>query len=273
MAAARYHDIFPTARMPSRFHLDRSKSPQGGEPVEADIAQLREANLAAVYSAPPSSGNFYDFLRVGPRRVLFALLESADQSEDNPAVMAAVETTFREAGPRVFRKEDLNLAEAMIELCLELNRTVLEAGKARSCPGFAGCYEETLSTVWYVNAGQAAALVRDTTGITELPATGLPLGLFSHATCDASAVVLEPGAALLLASRGIVEAKSDGQQFGLEAVKTALRETTATDAKEICLSILARLREFLGRPPEPTAVTALALARSTAVHVDSRASR
>jgi len=257
--------------MPTRFHLDRSKSPQGGELFEADIAQLREANLAAVYSTPPSGGDFHDFLRVGAKRVLFALLESAEQSEDNQAVMAAVETTFREVGLRVFRKEDLNLAEAMIELCLELNRTILEAGKARSCPGFAGCYEESLSTIWYVHAGQAAALVRDATGVTELPATSLPLGLFSHATCDASAVVLVPGAAVLVASRGIVEAKSDGQEFGLEAVKTALRETTVTDAKEICLSILARLREFLGTP-KPTAVTALALARSTAVHVDSRAS-
>jgi len=251
--------------MPTPFHLDRSKSPPGGEPVEADIAQLREANLAAVYAAPASGGDFYDFLRVGATRVLFALLESADQSEDNRALMAEVRTTFRESGLRVFGKEDLNLAEAMIELCLELNRTILEGGKARSCPGFAGCYDESLSTVWYVHAGQAAALVRDPTGVTELPATSLPLGLFSHATCDASAVVLEPGAALLVASRGIVEARSDGKEFGLEAVKAALGETTATDAKDICLSILARLRQFLGAPPEPTEVTALALARSTAV--------
>jgi serine phosphatase RsbU (regulator of sigma subunit) len=252
--------------MPTRFHLERSKSPPSGEPVEADIAQLREANLAVVYSAPRKDGNFYDFLRVGATRVLFALLECADPSEDNQAVMAAVATTFREVGLRVFAKEDLNLAEAMIELCLELNRTILEAGKARSCPGFAGCYEESLSTIWYVNAGQSAALVRDATGVTELPATSLALGLFSHATCDASAVVLQPGAALLVASRGIVEAKSEGQDFGLEAVKTALRETTTANASEICLSVLARLRELPGAPPEPTEVTALALARSTAVN-------
>lgn len=257
--------------MPALFQLARSKSPQGGEPVERDIAELREASLAAVYYVPRSAGNFHDFLRVGTTRVLFALLESADHSEDNQALMAAVQSTFREVGLRVFAKQDLNLAEAMIELCLDLNRTILEAGKARSCPGFAGCYEEGLSTVWYVNAGQAAALVRDRTGVTELPATGLPLGLFSHVTCDSSAVVLQPGAALLLASRGIVEAKSDGKEFGVEGVKTAFGEATAANAGEICLSILARVREFLGAPPEPGETTALALARSTAVNVDSRA--
>jgi serine phosphatase RsbU (regulator of sigma subunit) len=257
--------------MPAQFHLDRSKSPEGGEPVEADIAQLREASLAAVYYVPRAGGDFYDFLRVGTTRVLFALLGSADHLEDNQAVMAAVQTTFRGIGLRVFAKEDLNLAEAMIELGLELNRTILEAGKARSCPGFAGCYEESLSTVWYVNAGQAAALVRDSTGVIELPPTGLPLGLFSHTTCDASAVVLQPGAALLVASRAIVEAKCDGKEFGLEAVKTALRESPAANASEICLFLLARVREFLGAPPEPGEATALALARSTAVNADSRA--
>jgi serine phosphatase RsbU (regulator of sigma subunit) len=256
--------------MPTRFHLDRSKSAEGGEPVEADVAQLQEASLAAVYYVPRAGGDFYDFLRVGATRVLFALLESADHLEDNQAVAAAVATTFREVGLRVFAAEDLNLAEAMIELCLELNRTILEAGKARSCPGFAGCYEESLSTVWYVNAGQAA-LVRDSTGVTELPATGLPLGLFSHTTCDASAVVLQPGAALLVPSRGIVEAKSDGKEFGLDAVKAALRESTVANAGEICLSILARMREFIAAPAEPGEVTALALARSAAVKVDSRA--
>jgi serine phosphatase RsbU (regulator of sigma subunit) len=254
------------------FHLDRSKSPLGGEPVEADTAQLADASLAAVCYAPRNGTDFYDFLRVGTTRVLFALLECLDHAE-NQEVTASVAATLREAGPRVFAAEDLNLAEAMIELGLQLNRTILETGKARSCPAFAGCYEESLSTLWYLNAGHAAALIRDSAGVSELPATGLPLGLFSHTTCDASAVVLQPGAALLLVSRGVVEAKSHDREFGLEAVKAALRETTSVIASEICLSILARVREFSGAPPESSDVTALALARSNKVKGDSRAGR
>jgi hypothetical protein len=257
--------------MPARFHLDRSKSPPVGEPVEADTAQLRDASLAVAYYVPHTGGGFYDFLRVGTTRVLFALFACVDHAHETQEITAAVRTTFAEAGPRLFAAEDLNLAEAMIELCLELNRKILETGPARTCPAFAGCYEENLSTVWYVNAGSAAALVRDLTGVAELPATGLPLGLFSHATCDASAVVLQPGAALLVASRGIVAAKSDGKEFGLEAVKAALQESTAANAREICLSLLARVQEFRGAPPELGDVTALALVRSTAVKVDSRA--
>jgi hypothetical protein len=249
--------------MLSPFHLQRRKSHPQGELVESDVAQLRDASLAAVYYARRRDRDFHDFLRIGPNRVLFALLECSDDKKGNPKIAPAVRTTFRQVGPQVFAKQDINLAEAMIELCLQLNRTILEtADEARSCPAFVGGYEETLSTLWYVNAGHTAALVRDPAGVTVLAATGLPLGLFSHATCDASALAMPPGAALLVVSRGIVEAKSRGAEFGLEAVKNEFRQMTTSNASEIGVSILARVREFVGAPPNPGNVTALALARS-----------
>jgi len=249
--------------MLSLFHLDRRKSHPPGELVESDVAELRDASLAAVYYARRRGRDFYDFLRVGPDRVLFALLECVEGGKGNPKIAPTIRTAFRQVVPQVFAKEDINLAEAMIELCLQLNRTILEtADKTLSCPAFVGCYEETLSTLWYVNAGHAAALVRDPAGVTELAATGLPLGLFSHATCDATAWVMQPGAALLVVSRGILEAKSRGTEFGLEAVKNEFRQMAATNAGEIGASILARVREFTGAPPNRGNITALALARS-----------
>jgi Stage II sporulation protein E (SpoIIE) len=249
--------------MLASFHLHRRKSHPQGELVECDVAQLRDASLAAVYYARQKNRDFHDFMRIGPNRVLFALLEGIEGKKGSQKIAPAVRTTFRQVGPQVFAKRDVNLAEAMIELCLQLNRTILEkADETRSCPAFLGCYEETLSTLWYVNAGHAAALVRDPAGVTELAATGLPLGLFSHATCDASAQVMQPGAALLVVSRGIVEAKSRGTEFGLEAVKNEFRQMAASNASQIGVTILARVREFAGTPPNPGHVTALALARS-----------
>jgi len=249
--------------MLASFHLHRRKSHPQGELVESDVAQLRDASLAAVYYARRKDRDFHDFLRIGPNRVLFALLECIDGSKGSQKIAPAVRTTFRQVGPQVFAKQDINLAEAMIELCLQLNRTILEtADETRSCPAFVGCYEETLSTLWYVNAGHTAALVRDPASVTELAATGLPLGLFSHATCDASALAMQPGGALLVVSRGIVEAKSRGAEFGLEAVKNEFRQMATTNAGEIGISILARVRAFVGTPPNPANVTALALARS-----------
>ena len=109
----------------------------------------------------------------------------------------------------------------MIEVCIQMNRAILQAAGICSCPAFAGCYNETLGTVCYVNAGHTPGLLRDG-GITELRATGLPLGLFFHSAADASIVALQPGAALLLVSRGLVEARRKAEEFGLQQVKDQL---------------------------------------------------
>jgi len=232
------------------------------QPVHADAPQLADAELAAIYYGQRMAGDFYEFLRVSPNRVLFALMDMAGRLNDNRKVVSATQQTFRTEAPALFAREDLNEADAMVELCLHLNRTIIKAeGGVRSCAAFAGCYNEHLGTVCYVNAGHTPGLLRHGTGITELGATGLPLGLFSHATCDAPIVALEPSAALLVVSRGIVEGKRKGNEFGLERVKQGVQNGTATSAKEICTNMLDSVQEFMRTPPTHNDVTALALLR------------
>lgn len=232
-------------------------------PVQAHVPELQQAEFAAVYYGQRMGGDFYDFVRVSPTRVLFELLDVAGRLEENHLVVNAAQQTFRSLGAELFAKEDFNAAESMIELCLQLNRSILEASDSvHSCPAFAGCYDESLGTISYFNAGHPAGLVRDETGITELHATGLPLGLFSHTTVDVSTVVLPPGAGLLLVSRGIVEAKCGGEEFGLEQVKAGFEEWSAGGAKELCCAILGRVQDFMCAPPVHNDVTTLALVRA-----------
>jgi phosphoserine phosphatase RsbU/P len=233
------------------------------DPIEAEVPRLADAELAAIYYGHRMGGDFYDFLRVSPNRVIFGLLDIAGRHEENSGVVAAAQHTFRTEAPRLFDGEDINEADAMIQLCLQLNRTILQAGGVRSCPAFAGCYNEDLGTVSYFNAGHTPGLLRHGTGVTELGATGLPLGLFSHATCDAPMVALEPKAALLLVSRGIVEGKCKSDEFGLERVKDGVQRTKATSAKELCVSVLDNVQQFMCTAPTHNDVTALALLRGT----------
>jgi len=247
------------------FLLQRKWSAPPAQPVQAQVPELRDANLAAVYYGQRQSGDFYDFIRVRPDRVLFGLLDVAGAMADNRAILIAAQQTFRTVSPQLFAKDDVNDADAMVEICLELNRTVLKAeGGVRSCPAFAGCYNENLGTVCYFNAGHTPGLVRDKTGVSELPATGLPLGLFSHAVWDTPTVAIEPGAALLLVSRGVLEGKCDGEEFGMDRVKQdLLQEPVSQSARGICQGVLKGVREFMCKPPTHDDVTALSLVRSS----------
>jgi phosphoserine phosphatase RsbU/P len=250
--------------MCSLFTRGESSQALPSEPVHADAPELQSAGISAVYYGQRQAGDFYDFIRVHPERVLFALLDAAGGLAETRAIISAVQQTFRTLGPSLFSKDDVNEAEAMTELCLQVNHTILSAEQGvRSCPAFVGCYNEGLGIVCYFNAGHTPGMVRDHTGVTELAATALPFGLFSHTTGDALMMALEPGAALLLVSRGVTEAKHKGEEFGLERVKAEFQRTGAESARELCVMVLDGVRQFMGTAPTHDDVTTLALVRAS----------
>ena len=133
------------------------------------------------------------------------------------------------SGEQLFAAAELNESDAMIELSRRLNLEIMRAaGGVRSCPAFAGCYNEELGTVCYVNAGHTPGLLRDDSSVVELPATGLPLGLFSLAPTDARIVGLGPNGSLAVVSRGVVEAESKHAEFGLDGVKSVMQAGPAS---------------------------------------------
>lgn len=244
------------------FRSTKSKL-SSAEAAQAPPPELKEAQLAACSYGQRRGGDLHDYIRVSSSRVLFALLDVAGGLDQNHAVVSAAQSAFRTCGQELLNKDDANEADAMIEICVQMNRAILKAAE-RVCPcaAFAGCYNETLGTVSYVNAGHTPALLRDRAGIIELGATGLPLGLFSHSAADASIVALEPGAALLLVSRGLVEANRKEKEFGLAQVKELLLSASAQTAEEICASLLAQVQQFLAPKSAEIDVTLLVLARS-----------
>ena len=65
---------------------------------------MRGAEVAAVYYNLRVAGDFYEFLRVGPSRVLFALLDLAGLERlDHPVRLRHPPTAAAEA-PRTMRK-------------------------------------------------------------------------------------------------------------------------------------------------------------------------
>ncbi len=244
---------------------------QRSDPRHSDVPVLRRAEVAAVYQSQRVAGDFYEFLRVGPSRVLFGLLDLAGRREDTRAILVAAQSTFRSLAPSLFAGEDFNEAEAMVELCHAVNCTILQvAGGLRSCPAFIGCYNEDLGTVCYTNAGHTPALLHDESGITQLEASGLPLGIFSHATHSASTCALKPGAVLLVVSRGIVEAEYDNDEFGLEGAKNSLQRASVLNAQDLCLTILQAAQNFMDTAPAHNDFTALALLRYHTERAESR---
>ncbi len=233
------------------------------EIVQVDSPALEGAEAACAYFSGRIGGDFHGFVRVGATRFLFGLLDVAGKGDANKSIRQAAQACFRAAGEELLSAQEVNEADAMTELARRLNLEIMRAaGGVCSCPAFAGCYNEGLGTVCYVNAGHTPGLLCDASSTMELPATGLPLGLFSLAPTDARIVALDRQSSLTLVSRGVVEAACHDQEFGLAGVRRAL-DTGSGSARELSHRILTEVQDFMCRPPKHNDVTALALTRGS----------
>ena len=170
--------------------------------------------------------------------------------------------TFRDQGPACLASDELNEADAMMEFCHELNVSIRGAASGvRSCAAFVGCYNEELGTVCYVNAGHTPGLLRYNSDISELPATGLPLGLFAASTYEAPTAAVPRGGALLLVSRGVVEATHKKEEFGLERLKQHFGQTPLTSAHGVASAALQAVRQYAQSNAAQNDLTTLALVR------------
>jgi serine phosphatase RsbU (regulator of sigma subunit) len=252
--------------MRSLFHHHGPEPAPVAEPVPTVFPKIDGADIAAVFVGKRIAGDFYDAIRVGPERVLFGMLDVAGRRDDNRGILVAAQEIFRNYGNELFSQPDINESNAMTELCLRINRRLIEVCcGVHSCPAFVACYHEKFGTLCYTNAGHTPALLRDTSGISELTSTGLPLGLFSHATCDAPTVAVEKGATLLVVSRGVIECNGRhdkaNEEFSLDRVKQLLQAASAGGAEALCKSILTAVAEFTDGAPVCDDRTALALIR------------
>jgi serine phosphatase RsbU (regulator of sigma subunit) len=232
------------------------------DPLQATIPQIRDGWMSAVYYGQRRSGDFYDFVRPNPDRVLFGLFDVAGDLQETRAIIVTLQQKFRSSGARTFQDPNINETERLLELWIEINRAIMSAaGGVHSCPAFLGCYNEEIGTLSYVNAGHTPALVRDDGRIRELGATALPLGLFSHSVPDSSVVAVRPGNAFLSFSKGIVEARFKGEEYGLDRVREYLSEARFETAHETCVGLLAKVQQFMCTAPTHNDVTALSVVR------------
>jgi serine phosphatase RsbU (regulator of sigma subunit) len=232
------------------------------QPVPTKVPLLETTSIAAVYRAARVGGDFFDFVTTESDKLVFLLVDVAGKRTEAMNIAAAVQDHFRADAAKAMGPAEINHADAIAELLLDLNRTIIDAsGGVRCAPAFLGCYEQDMGMLWYVNAGHPAALVRDEHGVTPLESNGIPLGLFSHATHDAQICVVAPGAAVVLASKGLVEAKRKHEEFGLKRLKEVVQSAPMDDARSLCQVVIDAVNHYTKNASGQNDATALAMVR------------
>jgi serine phosphatase RsbU (regulator of sigma subunit) len=208
------------------------------------LGQVGGFDLDAQYSFERTGGDLFDAVRVG-RRVAFLLSDIAGRRPELDPISAAMQEVFRASSAELFCGADANLMEGTEMLAQAINHALIGVAKGvRFAPTMVGCYDAQLGVLAYINAGGQTALLHDSEGTRPLPNVSVPLGLFTHFSYDASMQSFEPGALLLVVTKGVTESMGGKSPSGPERLMEALQSSKDESASELCRAVLNAAHGF-----------------------------
>ncbi len=206
-------------------------------------------------------GDFYDFIPLRDGRLGFVIGDVTDKGVPAALVMATTRSHLRAAAQR---------HDSPGSVLADVNDILVE----EIPPGmFVTCLFGILDTgsgeVRLANAGHNLPYVRGAHEVTEIRATGMPLGLMAGMLYEELLASLTPGEVMLLSSDGIVEAHDrNGEMFGFPRVREVI--ASASDGDVIgCL--LEGFGVFTGPGHEPEDDVTLVSIRRAAGAAESAA--
>lgn len=204
-----------------------------------ELPQLADYSLAAYYQpARQVGGDFYDFHYFDDGRIGLVVGDVTDKGVPAALVMATTRTMLRSAAERLVspgsvleRVNDLLVDDIPPRMFVTCLYALLDPKTGR---------------LQYANAGHDLPYVRTASGVHELRATGMPLGLLAGMGYEEREITLQPGDIVLFYSDGIAEAHSPtGDMFGFPRTQSLLEDYPGDS--DLVQFVLDRLSAFTGQ--------------------------
>ncbi len=224
-----------------------------------DVPALPGWQLMPYYQpAREVGGDFYDIFVFADGRLGLVIGDVSGKGVPAALVMATVHTMLRTAvqgmlapGEVLARVNDLLATEIPAGMFVTCFYALLDPGSGR---------------LRYANAGHEPPYRQHGGSVTELWATGMPLGLMPGSCYEEQEATLAPGESLLFYSDGLVEAHSPSREmFGFPRLQKLLE--VHPDAPSLIGFLLGELQRFTGEGWEQEDdVTLLLLQRLPGLH-------
>jgi serine phosphatase RsbU (regulator of sigma subunit)/anti-sigma regulatory factor (Ser/Thr protein kinase) len=202
------------------------------------LPDLPGYEIAAHYQpARAVGGDFYDFLYFDDGTIGIIIGDVTDKGVPAALVMATTRTLLRAAAER------LSSPSAVLQRVNELLHPDIPPRMFVTC--LYALLNPATGRLRFANAGHGLPYRRGAGGVTELRATGMPLGLLPDMTYDETEVTLDPGDTVLLHSDGLVEAHNPGGElFGFPRLQGLV--ATHDGGTALIPYLLGELDAFVG---------------------------
>ncbi|MDX1436434.1 MAG: SpoIIE family protein phosphatase [Anaerolineales bacterium] len=202
------------------------------------VPEIDGWGLGAFYQpARAVGGDYYDFMNFPDGKLGIVIGDVTDKGVPAAMVMATTRSMIRTAAEQyvspsqVLEKVNDTLVE---DIPPNMFVTLLYA-----------LLDPNTGQVQYANAGHDLPYRREQDGISELRATGMPLGLMPQMTYEEKEITLAPGESVLFYSDGLVEAHNPAREmFGFPRLRGLI--ASHSGGADMIDYLLNELQEFTG---------------------------
>jgi len=238
-----------------------------------DVADLDGLELHGICRpARTVSGDYYDFLPVGPNAVGLAVGDISGKGISAALMMATVHAFVRAhtmverlpalvaaqggVAPIILSEDSSCCPSPGIILAL-LNQQLYRSTPAQKyATMFLGFYDQQTRQLTYSNAGHLPPIVIRANGSTQLLDTGgTVVGLFGDMSYPEGRVTLNPGDIVVAYSDGITEPENDFGEFGEERLTQIVLENHDLELPRISDAILNAVTDWIGGEEQPDDMT------------------
>ena len=227
------------------------------------------------------SGDYYDFLTLGPERLILAVGDISGKGISAALLMATIHSAVRAyslEGIPILREPmavgatagsgraapTLQGAEVSAAIMLSLlNHQLYESTPPEKYATlFLGIYDGQQRRLTYSNAGHLPPIILGEDGsLRRLECGGTVIGLFGQVNYEEDTVPLRRGEIFLAYSDGVTEPENDFGEFGEHRLIELVRENRQLPLARITEIVTAAVDDWIGANEQPDDVT-LVLARS-----------
>lgn len=206
------------------------------------IPQLPGLELAAICRPARSvSGDYYDFIPLGPNRVGIFLADISGKGIFAALLMASLQAALRSTAAI---EGHAGTAEIVSVLNKHLFRNTSDD---RYATLFYAIYDSKAKTLTYTNGGHLAPIFMNNGSIQTLEAGGTVVGLFEEAQYTECTVPVRPGTLLVVFSDGLTEPESVyGEEFGIKRVNAEVLRQRDANAARIAENLVAAAEQWAG---------------------------
>jgi len=196
------------------------------------------------------SGDYYDFIPLGPGRVGIALADISGKGIFAALLMASLQAALRSTAT-------LDGKGGTKELVSVLNQHLFKnTSDDRYATLFYAVYDSSSRTLTYTNAGHLAPLFVSDGRVQSLDQGGTVVGMFEDARYTQGTITVTPGSVLVGFSDGLTEPESVyGEEFGIERLKAEVLRQRDVSAARLAENLVAAVEQWAGTPEQADDIT------------------